>query len=393
MTRTETTAASGILLSISFCHFLNDLIQSTVPALYPMLKSSLSLSFAQIGMLTFALQFSASVLQPIVGFMTDRTPRPFSLATGMTSTLAGVALLAVAGEYWLVVLAALLIGIGSSIFHPESSRVARMASGGRHGAAQSIFQVGGNIGSAAGPLLVALLVLPFGQAHIGWFSIAALTGILLLVKVGRWYHTVFAAQSRPRTSGPAREAAHGGRVAPAIAILLVLIFSKYFYMASLSSFYTLYLIDRFHVSVRHSQLLLFLFLGAIACGTLMGGPLGDRFGRRNLIWASIVGVLPFTLILPYANLFWTGVLAIPIGAILASAFPSIVVYAQDLMPGRTGTVAGLFFGFAFGMGGLGAVVLGALADATSIRLVFQVCAFLPLLGMFAALLPDVERRR
>jgi len=380
----------AVLAAISVSHLLNDMMQSLLPALYPMLKSSYQLSFGQIGFLSFTFQITASLLQPVIGAYTDRKPRPYSLTTGMASTLAGLVLLAYSNSFVLLLLAAALIGTGSSVFHPESSRVARMASGGKHGFAQSVFQVGGNVGSAMGPLVAAFIVLPRGQASIAWFSLAALAGMLILSRVGAWYKTHGAARLKPRVAASAGAAAKF-KVRLPIAILLVLIFSKYFYLSSLSSYYTLYLIDRFHVSVQQSQVLLFVFLAAVAVGTLIGGPLGDRFGRKYIIWISILGVLPFTLILPHANLYWTAVLTVPIGLILASAFPAIVVYAQELMPGRTGAVAGLFFGFAFGMGGIGAAVLGRLADATSIAFVFEVCAFLPLLGLLAGFLPDVER--
>jgi FSR family fosmidomycin resistance protein-like MFS transporter len=383
-----------ILAAISFCHLLNDMMQSLLPALYPMLKSSYALSFGQIGFLTFTFQVTASLLQPIIGSYTDRTPRPYSLAAGMAFTLIGLVLLAVAGNYGLLLLAAALIGTGSSVFHPESSRVARMASGGQHGLAQSVFQVGGNVGSAVGPLLAAFIVLPRGQASVVWFSCAALLGMFVLLNVGHWYKAHGLARLEPRSSaGDRSSTAESKGVAGAIAILLALIFSKYFYMASLTSYYTFYLISRFQVSVQSAQLHLFAFLGSVALGTIIGGPLGDRIGRKYIIWASILGVLPFTVLLPHANLFWTGVLTVPIGLILASAFPAILVYAQELLPGRTGTVAGLFFGFAFGMGGIGAAVLGKLADATGIDTVYQLCAFLPLIGLLAALLPDVGQER
>jgi MFS transporter, FSR family, fosmidomycin resistance protein len=380
--------AFSILLAISFCHVLNDMIQSLLPALYPMLKSSYALSFGQIGLLTCVFQGTASVLQPIIGSYTDRKPRPYSLAAGMTFTLAGLALLATAHYYVVLLLAASLIGTGSSVFHPESSRVARMASGGRHGLAQSVFQVGGNVGSALGPLLAAFIVLPHGQLSVAWFSCAALLGIFVLYNVGHWYKSHGLARLKPRKSNTvAKDAPSRKTVVTTVGILLALIFSKYFYMASLSSYYTLYLINRFNVSVQQAQILLFVFLASVAVGTIIGGPLGDRFGRKYIIWISILGVLPFTLLLPHASLFWTAVLTVPIGLILASAFPAIVVYAQELLPGRTGTVAGLFFGFAFGMGGVGAAALGALADHAGIAFVYQVCAFLPALGILAALLP------
>jgi FSR family fosmidomycin resistance protein-like MFS transporter len=376
-----------VLGAISFCHMLNDMMQSLLPALYPMLKSSYDLSFGQIGALTFTYQITASLLQPIIGSYTDRKPRPFSLSTGMGATLIGLVLLAFAHHFAALLLAAALIGTGSSVFHPESSRVARMASGGRHGLAQSMFQVGGNVGSAIGPLLAAFIVLPRGQSSVAWFSAAALIGMFVLFHVGRWYQAHGLERLKPRKQASSVAAVDPSQVRLAIGILLALIFSKYFYLSSLSSYYTLYVIERFGVSVQHSQILLFIFLGSVATGTIVGGPIGDRFGRKYVIWASILGVLPFTLLLPHANLFWTAVLTVPIGLILASAFPAIVVYAQELMPGRTGTVAGLFFGFAFGMGGVGAAVLGKLADATSITFVYQVCAYLPALGLLAALLP------
>jgi len=386
--------AFTVLAAISFCHLLNDLMQSLLPALYPMLKSSYALSFAQIGLLQFTFQFTASLLQPVIGAYTDRKPRPYSLAAGMGFTLLGLVLLAYARSYALLLLGGALMGTGSSVFHPESSRVARMASGGRHGLAQSVFQVGGNIGSSAGPLLAAFIVLPRGQSSVAWFSGVALLGMFVLTQVGHWYKHHGLARLTPR-GARGGEGAHASRgtLTAAIAVLLVLVFSKYFYLASLQSYYTFYLISHFGVSVRASQVLLFVFLGAVALGTIIGGPLGDRFGRKYIIWISILGVLPFTLALPHANLLWTAVLTVPIGLILASAFPAIVVYAQELLPGRTGTIAGLFFGFAFGMGGIGAAVLGRLADTTSIDFVYRLCAYLPLLGLLAAFLPNLEHGR
>jgi FSR family fosmidomycin resistance protein-like MFS transporter len=383
--------AMTVLLAISFSHLLNDMMQSLLPAMYPMLKGSYQLSFVQIGLLTFTYQITASLLQPIIGAFTDRKPKPYSLAVGMGFTLCGLLLLAAAHNFSLLLFAAALVGTGSSVFHPESSRVARMASGGAHGLAQSIFQVGGNVGSAIGPLLAAFIVLPLGQTSVAWFGLCALLGIVVLTRVGHWarVHGLARLAPRVRTEGAA-PALSAGRVKGAIAVLLALIFSKYFYLASLTSYYTFYLIEHFHVAVRGAQIMLFAFLAAVALGTIFGGPLGDRFGRKIVIWVSILGVLPFTLLLPHANLFWTVVLTLPIGFILASAFPAILVYAQELMPGKTGTVAGLFFGFAFGMGGIGAAVLGALADHTSIEFVYQVCAWLPLVGLLAVLLPKVE---
>jgi MFS transporter, FSR family, fosmidomycin resistance protein len=381
----------SILLAISFSHLLNDMMQSLIPAMYPMLKSSYRLSFVQIGLLTFTYQITASLLQPVIGAFTDRKPKPYSLAVGMSFTLCGLLLLASAHNFGLLLVAAALVGTGSSVFHPESSRVARMASGGAHGLAQSIFQVGGNVGSAIGPLLAAFIVLPLGQASVAWFGFAALLGIFVLTRVGHWAREHGFARLAPRArKAGAAPALSSTRVRGAIAVLLALIFSKYFYLASFTSYYTFYLIDHFAVGVRNAQIMLFTFLGAVALGTIFGGPLGDRFGRKIVIWGSILGVLPFTLLLPHANLLWTVVLTVPIGFILASAFPAIVVYAQELMPGKTGTVAGLFFGFAFGMGGIGAAVLGALADHSSIEFVYRICAWLPLVGLLAALLPAVD---
>jgi MFS transporter, FSR family, fosmidomycin resistance protein len=382
--------ALGILAAISFCHLLNDMLQSLLPALYPMIKSSYQLSFAQIGLLTFTFQFTASLLQPAVGALADKSPRPYSLAIGMGFTLAGLLLLAFAASYTLLLVAAALIGTGSSVFHPESSRVARMASGGKHGLAQSLFQVGGNLGTSAGPLLAAFVVLPHGQSSVAWFSGAALLGMFLLMNVGHWYKTH--GVSRLARAAGTRRAAPRRQVALALVVLLMLVFSKYVYLASINSYYTFYLIEHFHSSVRSSQLHLFVFLASAAIGGMVGGPLGDRLGSKYIIWASILGVLPFTLLLPHANLFWTGMLTVPIGMILASAFPAIVVYAQDLLPGRTGTVAGLFFGLAFGMGSIGAAVLGKLADHVGVDVIYQICAFLPLIGLLAAFLPDVHQR-
>jgi FSR family fosmidomycin resistance protein-like MFS transporter len=385
-----TQTAVGILAAISFCHLLNDMMQSLLPALYPMLKGAYQLSFTQIGLLTFTFQFTASLLQPLIGAYADRRPRPYSLAVGMGFTLVGLVLLAFANSYALLLVAAGLIGTGSSVFHPESSRVARMASGGKHGLAQSVFQVGGNFGTAAGPLLAAFVVLPRGQSSVAWFSAAALLGMFVLFNVGHWYKTHgltrLARGAAARTAGTSRR-----RVVLAISVLLALVFSKYIYLASITSYYTFYLIDHFHVSVRSSQLHLFVFLASATVGGMVGGPLGDRLGSKYIIWFSILGVLPFTLILPHANLFWTTLLTVPIGLILSSAFPAIVVYAQDLLPGRTGTVAGLFFGLAFGMGSVGAAVLGKLADQVGIDFVYAVCAFLPLIGLLAAFLPNVHK--
>lgn len=381
-----------VLGAISFSHFLNDMLQSLIPAIYPLLKSSFSLSFTQVGLITLAYQLTASLLQPVVGLYTDRHPKPFSLTIGMTCTLTGLLMMAAAPNYVMILLAAALVGTGSSVFHPESSRVARMASGGRYGLAQSIFQVGGNAGSATGPLLAAWIVIPWGQGSLGWFSGAALLGAFVLYQVGRWYR-VRLSQREKRAGSRASQPAQFSRrtVAGAMIVLLILIFSKFFYMASLGSYYIFYLMSRFHISVQSAQLHLFVFLFAVAAGTVLGGPIGDRFGRKRVIWASILGVAPFTLVLPYANLAWTGPLTFIIGLILASAFSAILVFAQELMPGRVGMVSGLFFGLAFGMAGIGAAVLGGLADAYGIETVYRMCSFLPLLGIFTALLPDIRR--
>lgn len=383
--------AFAILLMISVCHLLNDMMQTLLSAIYPLLQSNYGLSFAQIGVITLTFQGTASILQPLVGFYIDRNPRPYSLALGMGLTLLGLVLFSQAGSYPVLLLAAALVGTGSSVFHPESSRVARMASGGRHGLAQSMFQVGGNAGSAIGPLLAALIVLRHGQASLVWFSLAAMLGIYLLIKVGHWYkaHGLRRLQVRAGTNPPL-EPMPRRKIALALAVLLGLMFSKFFYMASISSYYIFYLMAKFQLPVQSAQLHLFAFFGAVAVGTLAGGPIGDRCGRKVVIWVSILGVLPFTLALPYANLFWTGVLSVPIGVILASAFPAIVVYAQELLPARVGTVAGMSFGFAFGMGGIGAAVLGYLADMTSLIYVYQLCAFLPAIGLLAVFLPDLE---
>ena len=379
-----------ILVALSTSHLLNDLVQSLLPALYPLLKSELRLDFAQVGLITFAFQVTASLLQPVVGLYTDRRPMPYSLALGMCFSLSGLLLLSVAHSFGMVVLAAAVIGTGSSIFHPESSRVARLASGGRLGFAQSLFQVGGNTGSAIGPLLAALVVVPQGQGSIAWFSGAALLGFVLLAVVGRWYSARLGVlRARPPVAPPG----HPPRlVTLSIAILLVLVFSKNFYMASLTSYYTFYLIHRFGVSVAQSQLYLFVFLAAVAAGTFLGGPIGDRFGRRLVMWISIVGVLPFSLVLPYVPLGLTLVLSGIIGFVMASAFSAIVVYAQELMPHRVGTIGGLFFGFAFGTGGLGAALLGLLADARSIEFVYEVVSFLPAIGLILLFLPKLDTR-
>lgn len=388
--------AFAVLGAISLSHLLNDTIQALIPAIYPLLKSSFALSFSQVGLMSMTLLLTASLLQPVVGLYTDRHPMPYSLVVGMAFSLVGLLVLAAARTFPGLIGGAGLMGIGSAVFHPESSRVARMASGGRHGLAQSLFQVGGNIGSSFGPLLGAFLVLPHGQSSIAWCSIIALAGIGVLWKVGGWYGRQ---RLGPRPVAGAANAANHARRLPAnrvgwsIAILGALIFSKYFYLAGLNSYYTFYLISKFGVSVRTAQIDLFIFLASVAAGTILGGPIGDRFGVRYVIWGSILGVLPFTLVLPYANLFWTPILTVIIGLILASAFSAIVVYAQELVPGRVGLISGVFFGFAFGMGGLGAAVLGRLADSIGIEAVYRICAFLPAIGVLAIFLPNVDAQR
>ena len=377
---TKARTSFGILGAISLSHLLNDMIQSLILAIYPLLQSEFSLTFMQIGMITLTFQLASSLLQPVVGYWTDKYPMPWSLPIGMCFTLSGLVLLALAGSFGAVLLAAALVGTGSSVFHPESSRVARMASGGRHGLAQSIFQVGGNFGSSLGPVLAAVIIAPYGKGNVAWFVLAALLAIVVLAQISRWY----SAQHRMNKGKPKATIINPlprNKVVLAVSILLILIFSKYFYMSSISSYYTLYLMQKFGLSIQNAQLHLFAFLFAVAAGTVIGGPVGDKIGRKYVIWGSILGVAPFTLILPYASLHWTGGLTVIIGFILASAFSAILVYAQELLPGRIGMVSGLFFGFAFGMGGLGAAVLGLIADHTSIELVYKICAFLPLLGV------------
>jgi FSR family fosmidomycin resistance protein-like MFS transporter len=391
--RPETTVVA-ILLATSLCHCLNDTIQSLLPAIYPVLKDTYALDFGQIGLITFVFQITASLLQPVVGTVTDRKPQPFSLPIGMMSTLAGLLLLSQAGSFPLILLSAAMIGVGSSVFHPESSRVARMASGGRHGLAQSVFQVGGNAGSALGPLLAAFIVVPLGQRSIAWFSLIALAAIIILWRVSIWYRE----QRRQMASRPAKPihvrypSLTRKRVIASVGVLALLVFSKHFYLASISSYFTFYLIDKFHVSVQSAQLHLFLFLFAAAAGTVIGGPIGDRVGRKVVIWVSILGVLPFTLALPYVDLTWTAILSVIIAFVLSSAFSTIVVFAQELVPHRIGMISGLFFGFAFGVGGLGAALLGELADLTNIEFVYKVCSFLPAIGLLTVFLPNVEKK-
>jgi len=371
---------------------LNDMIQSLILAIYPILKGDFHLSFAQVGLITLTYQLTASLLQPLVGMLTDRRPMPYSLPVGMGFTLAGLLLLAAAPTFAVLLLAAALVGTGSAIFHPESSRVARLASGGRHGLAQSLFQVGGNTGSSLGPLLAAWIIVPHGRGSVAWFSLAALLAIVVLLQVGRWYRQHHVSRSKSTSRHLTLVSLSRSQIVGALTILGLLIFSKYFYLASLSSYYTFYLIHKFGVSVQSAQVHLFVFLFAVAAGSLIGGPVGDRIGRKWVIWVSILGVAPFTLLLPHANLMWTGVLTVVIGLILASAFSAILVYAQELIPGRVGMISGLFFGFAFGMGGIGAAVLGGLADTHGIEYVYRLCAYLPLMGLITVFLPNLEKR-
>jgi FSR family fosmidomycin resistance protein-like MFS transporter len=382
-----------VLIAISVSHLLNDTIQSLIPASYPVLQQAFHLSFTQIGFITFAFQFMASMLQPFIGYYTDKRPQPFSLAVGMACSFVGLVLLSLAQNYPMLLVSVALVGLGSAIFHPEASRVANLAAGKRRGLAQGVFQVGGNFGSSLGPLLAALVLAGRSHTQTIWFTPIALVGFVVLLQVGRWYKGHLSElKTRPKSFGeletPSRK-----RVIVSLAILVVLVFSKYFYMASMTSYFTFYLMGKFGVGVFEAQLRLFLFMFAVAAGTVLGGPLGDRFGRKYVIWFSILGVAPFTLALPYADSFWTAVLTVPIGLILASAFSAIVVYAQELVPGKIGTISGIFYGFSFGMGALGSVVLGMLADHTSLGFVYQLCAWLPLLGVLAAFLPRLEKKK
>ena len=389
------TTVFPILLALSFSHLLNDTMQSLIPSIYPMVKDSFQLSFSQIGLITFTFQISASILQPLVGLYTDKKPQPYALAIGMCFTLLGLVSLSLATSFYIVLLSVGLIGIGSAVFHPEASRIAHMAAGGRHGMAQSLFQVGGNAGSSLGPLLAALILLPYGRFQIIWFSLVALLAIIILSRVGHWYKNNMY-RIRKKTGSVDAGASlklSRGKIVLSIGILLLLIFSKYIYMASISSYFTFYLIHKFGVSIQSSQMYLFAFLFAVAAGTFIGGPVGDKIGRKYVIWISILGVAPFALALPYVNLFWTGTLICIIGLILSSAFSAILVYAQELIPGKVGMIAGLFFGFAFGIGGIGSAILGNLADRTSIEFVFSVCSFLPLIGLMTGFLPNLEKRK
>jgi FSR family fosmidomycin resistance protein-like MFS transporter len=389
-------AVFPILLALSFSHLLNDTLQSLIPSIYPMVKDSFHLSFSQIGLITLTFQLSASVFQPLVGLYTDKKPQPYALAMGMCFTMLGLVSLSMAPSFEIILLSVGLIGIGSAVFHPEASRIARMASGGRHGMAQSLFQVGGNAGSSLGPLLAALIILPFGRFQIIWFSLVALIAIIILFKVGGWYKKNMHLNRKKAGAATGNELALNlpkSKVVISIGILLLLIFSKYIYMASLTNYYTFYLIQKFGLSVQSSQIHLFVFLFSVAAGTFIGGPVGDKIGRKYVIWISILGVAPFALLLPYCNLFWTGALTVVIGLVLSSAFSAILVYAQELIPGKVGMVAGLFFGFAFGIAGIGSALLGRLADSTSIEYVFMVCSFLPLIGLLTGFLPNLESKK
>jgi MFS transporter, FSR family, fosmidomycin resistance protein len=381
-----------VLWAASFCHLLNDMTQALLPAVYPILRGALDLSFAQVGFLTFVYQLTGSLFQPFIGHYTDRRPMPYSLPFGMASSMAGLLTIAFASSYGRLVVGAMLMGLGSSIFHPESSRIARLASGGSHGLAQALFQVGGNFGSALGPLAAAFIVLPRGQTGLAWFALAALTGIIVLTALGHWYQRNGHAK-RPSSAAPAgHPTLSPGQVSKAMSILIALLFSKFIYLASFTSYYTFYLMDKFGLSIKDAQIYQFVFFAAVAAGTVAGGPIGDRLGRKLVIWVSILGVLPFTLLLPHVGLSLTVALSVVIGFVIASAFPAIVVYGQELMPGRVGMVSGLFFGFIFGISGIGAAALGALADWQGIRFVFLLSSFLPAIGILAAFLPNLRAR-
>lgn len=380
-----------ILFSIAFAHLLNDMLQAVIPSIYPILKDNYQLSFTQIGLITFAYQMAASILQPFVGFYTDKKPQPYSQIYGMLFTLCGIVLLSFASSFYIIILSVILVGIGSSIFHPEASRISFLASGGKRGLAQSVFQLGGNAGTAIGPLLVALLVVPNDQRYILLFVIVATIALFVLRHIAKWYDEHLSLRSKKQVAIILPDLSKN-RIIISVIILLVLIFSKFFYMASMSSYFTFYLIEKFNLSVQDAQLHLFLFLASCAVGTLLGGPLGDKFGRKYVIWFSVLGAAPFALLLPYADLFWTGVLSVVIGIIISSAFPAILVYAQELLPKKLGMVSGLFYGFAFGMGGLGSALLGYTADHIGIEKVYQICAFLPLIGIVALFLPNLKKK-
>jgi len=385
--------AYSILFSIAFAHLLNDLLQAVIPASYPILKEQYGLSFTQVGLITFSYQMAASILQPFVGFYTDKKPKPYSKIYAMLFSLSGIIMLSYANSFALILLSVVLVGIGSSIFHPEASRVSYLASGGKRGLAQSIFQIGGNTGTAISPLLIAWIVVPNGQRYIIYFAIVAIIAITVLYRIGRWYHDHLNLNGKKKVSIADLPSLTPRQVTVSVVILLVLIFSKYFYFAGITSYFTFFLIEKFHLSVQDAQFHLFLFLLSVAIGTLLGGPLGDKFGRKYVIWFSVLGAAPFALLMPYANLFWTGVLSIVIGTIISSAFPAILVYAQELLPKRLGMISGLFYGFAFGMGGLGSAVLGYVADHTSITFVYHICAYLPLIGIIAYLLPNLKKKK
>jgi MFS transporter, FSR family, fosmidomycin resistance protein len=382
-----------VLFSIAFAHLLNDLMQSVIPSTYPILKQIFHLNFTQIGLITFVFQLTASILQPFIGFYTDKNPKPYSLVFGMLFTITGLVFLSLSNAFWMLLISVAFVGIGSSIFHPEASRVAFLGSGGKRGLAQSIFQLGGNIGSAIGPLLVAVIVAPHRQSYIIWFAIAGVLAMMILSRIALWYQNHMSLRASKKII--VEEAIlpfSKEKINISLAILLLLIFSKFFYTASMSSYFTFYLMHKFHLSIQDSQFHLFIFLASVATGTLIGGPLGDRFGRKYIIWFSILGVAPFTLMLPYADLLWTTILSVIIGLIIASAFSAILVFAQELMPGKVGMISGFFFGFAFGMGGLGSAILGNIADHTSIEYVFNICSFLPLIGIFTYFLPNIKRK-
>jgi len=392
--KTAQDTVFAVLIAISVSHLLNDTIQSVIPAIYPILKQSFNLNFTQIGLITLTFQMTASLLQPFVGLYTDHRPKPYSLAIGMGFTLVGLLMLSRAANFPMILVSAALVGMGSSVFHPEASRLARMASGGRHGFAQSIFQVGGNAGTSLGPLLAAMIIVPRGQASVGWFAVVALVAIIVLSNVGHWYkinlfRLKVGTHPHQREGHPANSRK---TVVWALAVLIALMFSKFIYLSCMTNYFTFYLMGKFHLSVQEAQLHLFLFLFSVAAGTIIGGHLGDRFGRKYVVWGSILGVAPFTLLLPFANLFWSGALTVVIGLILASAFSAILVYAQELVPGKVGMISGLFFGFAFGVAGIGSAILGRLADETSINFVFVVCSFLPFIGLLTAFLPDLNKK-
>jgi MFS transporter, FSR family, fosmidomycin resistance protein len=393
VTSTRSRTVFSVLWAASFCHLLNDMMQALLPAVYPILRGNLDLSFAQVGFLTFVYQLTASLFQPFIGHYTDRRPLPYSLPFGMASSMSGLLTIAFAASYSELLIGAMLLGLGSSIFHPESSRIARLASGGAHGLAQSLFQVGGNFGSALGPLAAAFIVLPRGQSGLAWFAFAALAGIITLTALGHWYqHNGLA--KRPSNKAPARHPTLSrGQVSKAMAVLIALLFSKYIYLACFTSYYIFYLMDKFGLSTKDAQIYQFVFFAAVAAGTIAGGPIGDRLGRKLVIWVSILGVLPFTLLLPHVGLLPTATLSVVIGFVIASAFPAIVVYGQELMPGRVGMVSGLFFGFIFGIGGIGAAALGALADWQGVRFVFLLCSFLPAIGVLTLFLPDLRTQK